>query len=449
MVLKRIISLVLSTVLMSAVVAPGKAFAPETGVLTLSNLNIGGNYVVGTRFTNVSLENVTIGGNIIFERGTSETVILNLSEDSSVGGVIFTRRAILANKGYIKQVRVDEPLEVLAQGAIDFALVNAKSNLVASLEKNAGVDEDGAPIIEKTPLLVMLCDGMIENATGFVTVFGDVYCGLEDGSLAKGFAEVDGKSYWFGGDGIMKTGLIDTAEGKYYLGTDGVMRTGPVEINGKMYNFGEDGLLRTGFVTIDGQRYYYNEFGYVAVDCWVDGAYRAGADGVLVNSKTGNADLDAAVDRILANITTAEMTDRDKMRAIYPWLTKNIGWRGVVVNLPPGEDEYLSFAYTEEEIVEMALYAYENRKGSCEHLAALGAVLIRRLGYDTRVIYGLRKGYAFAGAPWGEHAWIEVTMDGERYHFDPQYAATHMKDNFYYYFLLHEDASREHHKWSV
>lgn len=164
--------------------------------------------------------------------------------------------------------------------------------------------------------------------------------------------------------------------------------------------------------------------------------------------KTGNTALDGFVGRVLDGIITQGMTEREKMKAVYDWMPANIGWRGVVTNYSRHDaNAFDSFVYPESEVVELAYYAYQNRKGSCEHYASLASVLLERLGYSTRVIYGLRKGYAYEGAPWGEHAWVEVTIEGKRYHFDPQYTRTHMKDRLDYYFLLPEGESREHHKW--
>ena len=459
---KRIISLLLCVIIAAVLVVPVVASASTQDELNLRNVTIGGNYVVGARYTKVSLESVKIGGNITFESGVSQSVTLSVSDDSSVGGVVFTRRGILENNGRIEQLMVLARLEIMTQGSIDIAVVGNSANLISSVDTDAESAMSGN--------VVIIQDGTATNAKGFISAFGDVYCVLEDGTLAAGITEVDGNKYFFGEDGIMKTGFVVTDGGKYYFGEDGIACSGTVEINGKKLFFGEDGLLRTGVVNIDGKEFYYDEDGNVrsgivtvdgklyfyyenggkAVDRWVDGTYRADKDGTLINSKTGLKELDDIVDRVLKSITNDNMTDREKMRAIYPWLTKNIGWRGVVSNLPPSAaEDFVSFVYTADEVNEMALYAYQNRRGGCEHLSALATVMLRRLGYETREIYGLRKGYNYAGAPWGEHAWAEITIDGERYHFDPQYAGTHMKDNFYYYFLLPEADSRAHHMWSV
>jgi len=365
----------------------GEAADPKE--LKLHDALIEEGYIVEAGYNSLRLENVVIDGVVKFAT-EEEPVKVTVSQESVVGGIVFDRQGVLDNLGHIKELKAQASLRILNQGKIDYAVISGDVELA----------DDGS--------IVILKDGHATNAKGKLKIFGEKYYVLDDGSLATGLTEIAGHTYYFGGDGEMRTGKIE----------------------------------------IDGQPRYFLENGEMAVNTWVDEDCRADYDGTLNYSKTGNAELDGFAGRVLESILKEGMTEREKMKAVYDWMPANIGWRGVVTHYYGGDvDAFKPFVYPESEVVDLAYYAYQNRKGSCEHYAALASVFLKRLGYKTRVLYGLRKGYAYEGNPWGEHGWVEVTIDGKRYHFDPQYTRTHMKDRLDYYFLLPEEESRQHHKW--
>lgn len=389
---KRILTIaMICALVLSCCVLPGCGVErDDPGELKLRNTHIEEDYIVAAGYESLRLENAAIDGVVRFEAGEGR-VKVTVSQGSSLGGIVFDRQGVLDNSGHIKELKIDAPVRMISQGRIDCALVSGEANLA----------DDGSIVIIK--------DGRATNVKGMLTVFGGQYFVLDDGSLAAGLTEIAGQKFFFGADGIMRTGIIEVEGGNYY---------------------------------------FDKESGAMAVNAWINEGCRADWDGTFNYTKTGNEELDGFVGRVLDQITNEGMTEREKMKAVYDWMPANIGWRGVVTNFSSsGAEAFQSFVYPESEVVELAYYAYQNRKGSCEHYAALASVFLKRLGYKTRVIYGLRKGYAYEGDPWGEHGWAEVTIEGRRYHFDPQYTRTHMRDRLDYYFLLPEEESRQHHKW--
>ena len=74
-----------------------------------------------------------------------------------------------------------------------------------------------------------------------------------------------------------------------------------------------------------------------------------------------------------------------------------------------------------------AEYGFTNKKGNCYVMAATFCEMARLLGYDAHQISGripLRTG------GWGPHSWVEITMDGEVYVFDPDFEYETKRNGF-------------------
>ncbi|MDR1328824.1 MAG: transglutaminase-like domain-containing protein, partial [Oscillospiraceae bacterium] len=100
--------------------------------------------------------------------------------------------------------------------------------------------------------------------------------------------------------------------------------------------------------------------------------------------------------------------------------------------------------FTPEKTAELALHAAKNRKGECEHFAALESVLIKRLGYNAYCVSGLRLNPN--NGSMGAHSWAMVEIDDIVYGFDPQYAGS-FTSNFMSMFLITEAELRKTHSW--
>ena len=473
--IKKLISLAMICIML---VVGLVVFAAEPVELKLSNVQIKGNYIIGAKYDRVSLENVKLDGYITFDGTENREVHVAISENSVIGGLICNRPVALENKGHLKAIKADASVQIVEQGTIDAAIlksdVEIKDDGKVVIIKN-GQAINGVGLIAflgdeyyvgaegKLAQGIVFVEGMqyffgtdYVRKTGFVEYEGNTYYFRPNGTMAKGLTTLGNNQYYFDDLGVMQKGFVEIDGGTYYFTEKGVRKTKMIEhdgvtrflyedgttakgltaIDGKKYYFNDQGIMQKGNVTIDGKKYYFHENGVMAVNEKV-GNYRADYDGTLNYILMDNAALDAEIGAILSRITNDGMSERDKMLAVYKWMQANIEWRGIAVDISGG--------YTDPLLVELAVYALNSRKGSCEHYAALETVLIRRLGYKTITTAGSR--LSNVSGKWGEHSWLRVSVDGVYYHFDPQYAASQTKNNVLSAFLASDEAFKAHHRW--
>ena len=434
------------------------AFAAAPKVLWLSNIHIRGNYYVGADYESVVFENVKIDGIVSFE-GSASSISVSVESKSALGGIVFNREGVLENEGTIKALQAEKPVRVNKQGRIDCAVLNAETNiendgkiiilrdgkalnktgLISVLGDDYFAGDDGAlakGIVDSGSLRYFF-DGNYLRKTGFVTYNGSVYYFYPSGTKATGLKTIENKKYFFDTDSKRKTGFVTFEGNEYYIYASGTLARGITTINSKKYYFDADGKRKTGYIDIGNEKYYYYPEGGMAVNTMI-GNYRADYDGTLNYTLTDNTELDDAVAEILRKATNSSMTDREKMLAIYKWMPANIDWRNIYVDISNGIDN--------ARMRDLALYCIRNGKGACEHYASLEGVIIKRLGYKVKVLSGKR--LSLTTGQWGDHSWIRITINGGNYHFDPQYAQTHMKNNILGCFLITSEEFKKTHRWT-
>jgi transglutaminase-like putative cysteine protease len=123
------------------------------------------------------------------------------------------------------------------------------------------------------------------------------------------------------------------------------------------------------------------------------------------------ADLDALNERadgILASILRPDMNERQRARAIYDWVVRNMSYT----------------AYADKtDYVAAAFYGFNNKRGDCFVYYAMSRVLLTRAGFENLEIH--------RNKPDQPHFWNLVRVTEGWYHFDtcPHYAA-HPLDSF-------------------
>ncbi len=118
---------------------------------------------------------------------------------------------------------------------------------------------------------------------------------------------------------------------------------------------------------------------------------------------SGNTELDRMVQQILNEILTDEMTQYEKLRAVYDYSLQELHY-GKGGRFEKGTDDWW-----QEEAVRML----RTKRGNCYSFAAAFCALSRPLGYDTKVVSGSTFGS-------GVHGWAYILFDGEEHIFDPQ-----------------------------
>lgn len=133
--------------------------------------------------------------------------------------------------------------------------------------------------------------------------------------------------------------------------------------------------------------------------------------------------LDARVEEILGEITTAEMDTYEKVKACYTYCIEG----SVYYQHIKWYDELYAIrdacGYTNINDVWMiyeASFFLEDKHGVCDDYAAAFAVLCRALGLEAYYVWG--KTNTVSGGLAG-HAWVNIRVGDVFYHFDPQVEA--------------------------
>ncbi len=171
------------------------------------------------------------------------------------------------------------------------------------------------------------------------------------------------------------------------------MRTGFQTISSKKYYFNASGVMQTGWKTVSGNKYYFQSSGVMLTDTVYEG-YQFDENGV-------------------ATIP-------------YPKayaLLDEIGWDlKAAFNWSAGLTYYGHNSYMPQDAetgtVWYADYGFTNLKGNCYVMAATFCEMAREMGYDAVQISG-RVPLAAGGL--GAHSWVEITIDGTTYVYDPNF----------------------------
>ena len=135
------------------------------------------------------------------------------------------------------------------------------------------------------------------------------------------------------------------------------------------------------------------------------------------------AQLDAAVAELLAELNLSGKSDYEKVRTIYDWMCRNISYDYSYSNYSP-------------------YHALCERSAVCQGYATLFYRLCLELGVDCRYCGG----YAFNDSGSGEsHGWNLVRVDGQYYFVDTTWGASLVDgEPDYYYFLKGSDGMPDH-----
>ncbi len=168
--------------------------------------------------------------------------------------------------------------------------------------------------------------------------------------------------------------------------------------------------LPQGWRNIDGKLYYVNNQGTFSYNTTVDGI-KLNAEGTYT---TMDGELDALLREEIVKIINNDMTQDQKLRAIYDYMIKNYGYRSA------GTVEAGAVGWESE----FAMNMLQSGRGNCYSWAATFAYLARQSGWAANAVSGT------AVSPKGtsrEHAWVEITIDGVPYTFDPEIEGVYAK----------------------
>ncbi len=160
-------------------------------------------------------------------------------------------------------------------------------------------------------------------------------------------------------------------------------------------------------------------------------------DTVAVGTKTGDDVLDDAVLEVIEDVCSADASLEDNLGALFDWMTKNLTYRNVTVDLSNG--------YTDELVIDIAKTLITTYRGACEHNAALMKVFCDRLGAPAICVSGDFKNES---GQWVEHAWCICEIDGAYRHIDVLYGRNHTRGNARSMFLVTDEKFSATHRWN-
>lgn len=198
-----------------------------------------------------------------------------------------------------------------------------------------------------------------------------------------------GKKY-FVKEGVIQKGWLTCGQDKYYLDpSDGAMVTGLKKISGKQYYFTSQGKLVTA------------KYGYKIKNRY----YQISRKGVLKKLSRTEGMAGALLDK-----------QGKSLKKAFQWSAK-------IKYAPPSKTPSSKQAakYYGE-------YGFRYKKGDCNVQAYTLYWLAKRMGFQSKVIHGY---VPLAKGGYGRHTWVEITIKGKAYVFDPNLASQYGLDKGY------------------
>lgn len=247
----------------------------------------------------------------------------------------------------------------------------------------------------------------------------------ENGRMAKKrFITYKGRKYYAGKNGYLVSGWQIIKGKVYYFSSNYRLVTGKVDLDGNSYYFDENGVLQTGWEIVGNKKYYYQEHsGILAKNQTIDGV-KVDENGAAALTK---ADLlDIKVKEILSRITTPSMTQAQKLRACFNYMSsgRNFSYRIINFGWYPGW--HLDYAYN----------MLTSHMGNCYSFACGFAYLAKGIGYHPVMVRGRIPGRR-DGAADGLTRHCVVRINGLLYDPEGVYAGfAYVYGNRYYPFTL-------------
>ena len=193
---------------------------------------------------------------------------------------------------------------------------------------------------------------------------------------------------------------------------------------------GEEWLTVNGYISLPqgfnyymGGLYYIKEDGSAAVDEEING-FKFDESGRYTS---GNEELDALVNAVLSEYITEDMTQLEKLAAVYNYLIYQCSY-----SYGNYYDTGTNYWATDE-----AISFLTNRMGNCYGYAAAMSALARAIGYDATPWAGMIISFKMRHV---QHGWCEIQYEGQMYICDPEMGDNSLSGEDYF-FMLSTDPS--------
>lgn len=142
------------------------------------------------------------------------------------------------------------------------------------------------------------------------------------------------------------------------------------------------------------------------------------------NYTCGNSEIDRYCKEALAKVATEEMTQEEQLKALYLYTRDSFYY--LKRNSYP--DQTIDW---EKE----ALLMFQTNYGNCYNYGSVFYCFARQVGYDAKLVNGT------IGEKKLAHCWVEITIDGVTYLFDPEQEMLQRKNgvNYYDLYMIQKD----------
>ena len=237
----------------------------------------------------------------------------------------------------------------------------------------------------------------------------------KNGTTAKkGWQKIGKKKYYALKTGMLKTGIAAVGKTYYYFSSKGVLKKAKkdriVKIGGTDYLVLKTGKMGRGWCSIGKKYYYCKKNGRILKNTTKNGI-KIGADGVAEKAPdAGKSALDKKAEAIAASITRSGMSQGEKIRACWNFVTSHANFYYSTAYYPG--------AYSQSEFRRLALLMLNGRAGNCYCFASAFAALTKACGCTSYVVYGLCPGSRDGRADgMTRHCWVYIAGHG---YFDPE-----------------------------
>lgn len=197
-------------------------------------------------------------------------------------------------------------------------------------------------------------------------------------SAQRGWEKVDGKRYFTGADGEHRTGWFTFKGKKFYLDP------------------AEDGAAVTGLKKIEGKNYCFNDIGHLVVNRRF---YQAGKSYYAIDASGVAVKLPRAGQLAVKQL---KKFPQATLRSAFNWAA-NLPYKPTSTRTPE----------------QFAIYGFNQSRGDCNVQACTFWCMARVLGYDAHYMKGT---VPQANGTDGNHAWVEIDIEGKTWVFDPNFA---------------------------
>ena len=245
-------------------------------------------------------------------------------------------------------------------------------------------------------------DAAYNLARGWTIINGTKYYFNEDGTKLTGTQQIDSETYYFNDDGALITGWVNENGKKYYKDSHGKNLIGTHKIGQKTYHFDNSGALIQNKNAKKEHSSFTQSSNTAQSECQVNSYPNKNYHNIDDEDDGGSDVMDIEeIEELLGNKKEAIVT--------LDFISDNLG-KSIIEIYNYVRNNLHCINASGGSVDELVNFALENCGGTSQHYAALTYKLLKKSGYNTKIVQGTLHG--------NTHFWNQVEYDSTWYHID-------------------------------